>query len=91
MRKLFKIAAITSAGIVGLGTAAVAQQPTAPAAQPVNHQIMGQQGQMGGMMGMMSMMNDPKMRQQMTQMMDNCNRMMSMMGNMQDMKQKSRS
>lgn len=78
-----KALVIGIAAAAGTATAAYAQQPAKPqpGAEQMNRQMMGQSGSMG-MMGMMKMMNDPEMRQQMSKMMQNCNRMMDRMNAM---------
>lgn len=81
MKKTLKIALVGTLAALGMTSAAIAQQPTAqkPAMSAQEHQKM-MSGSMKGHDGMM--MNDPEMRKQMTQMMDNCNKMMNKMGSM---------
>lgn len=82
MTNTFKIAAVGALAALGLASAAVAQQSSAqkPNMSAEQHQQMMSGGmQHGQMMGMMA---DPKMQQQMIQMMKDCNQMMQQMGNM---------
>ena len=66
---------------IGVGTAAIAAQPSERAAPQQHQQMMN--GNMMGRGQMMNMMaNDPKMRQQMTDMMNQCSQMMKQMGGM---------
>ena len=85
-----RMMAVSAVAAIGLASAgAFAQQPSnsqRTQGSSQSHQQMMRDG--GGMMGMMGMMNDPEMRQQMTEMMRNCNRMMERMNNMSDAKAK---
>ncbi len=91
MKKAFKIAALVAVTAAGLATAAVAQQSNVqqPPMSTQQHQQMMGQGNMSNMPDMMNMMNDPKMRQQMTAMMDGCHKMMTQMGSMHGNQQKT--
>lgn len=75
--KTLKIAALGAFAATGLASTAIAQ-PNPDRASNAEASA-DQNGMMqGDMAGMMAMMNDPEMREQMTEMMRNCNRMMQM-------------
>ena len=75
-RKLTKILA-TAAILGGLTTTAVFAEEKAPPSQPpAMHHGTGMTGDHGGMMGQMS----PDQMEQMSRMVNNCNRMMESMG-----------
>jgi hypothetical protein len=76
-RKLTMLFA-ASAILAGLGTAtAVLAEESTPSSQPSQHGT-GMMGDHSGMMNMMGQMSPNQMRQ-MTEMVDNCNRMMGSM------------
>lgn len=80
--KITVVAAVAAAGLASV-SAFAQQAPEAPTSRAERQMGQGTMGQgMAGDGQMMGMMNDPEMRQQMSQMMENCNRMMSRMGNM---------
>ena len=76
MTNILKIAAVGALAAFGLASAAVAQQNNEP--KPNMSAQQHQQMRSGGMQNghMVEMMADPKMRQQMTEMMKGCNQMM---------------
>ncbi len=88
MKKNLKIVAVGALAAIGLASGAVAQQNSTAMSAEQPRQTMS-----GGMQNgqMMTMMADPKMREQMTEMMAGCNRMMQKMGNMSNMDMKPRS
>lgn len=80
MRDRFKAAAIAAAAALGIASTAAFAQPATGQAQPGRQmsQPMMQQGQ-GMTNGMMGMTHDPRMREQMMQMMSACQKMMGEM------------
>lgn len=85
MKYVLKIAAVGAVAAFGLATAAVAQQGNTQR-QPMTaqqHREMMSGGMMGNGQKTKMMMDNPKMRQQMTDMMASCNKMMRQMGSMQ--------
>ncbi len=82
MTNTLKIAAVGALAALGLASAAVAQQSSGqmPNMTAQQHQQMMAGGMQNGQM--MATMADPQMRQQMMQMMKDCNQMMQQMGNM---------
>lgn len=77
-----KIAAVGALAALGLSSAAVAQQSSGqkPNMSAQQHQQMMSSGMQNGQT--MPMMAEPQMRQQMMQMMKDCNHMMQQMGDM---------
>lgn len=78
MTKNRKIAAFGAVAVIGLASAATAQQAvsrdqTSPPTRSGQNGMMGQNRMM---------MSDPEMRKQMTDMMDGCSKMMKRMGDM---------
>lgn len=85
--KALKIGALGAVTAAGLATGAMAQQSNdqqQPMSTEQHQQMMGRgnMSNMPDMMGMMNMMNDPNMRQQMTAMMGDCQKMMTQMSGM---------
>lgn len=76
--KTFKLSALGAVAAIGLASAAAIAQPTAEqessAEAPADQSGMMQEN----MAGMMAMMDNPDMREQMMEIMRNCNRMMQM-------------
>lgn len=77
MKINLKTAVIGAAVTLGLASASAMAQPSNDQSAPSSPQTEQQMMRDGGMMGMMQ---NPEMRQQMTRMMSNCNKMMETMG-----------